>query len=126
MTIQLAERQDLSALPRGRGRGPGGAPTGLAIRLGRCPVPGCGDHIDRTRLMCRGDWYRVPKPVRDRAWRTWRSGQEAKSPQHQDAVLRAIACARVGRLRGWKRELVRLRLLINPARALDLCNKPPP
>jgi hypothetical protein len=50
--------------------------------------------------MCRRDWYLVPKPVRDRVWRTWRSGQEANTPQHQQAVLKAIASARVERLRG--------------------------
>ena len=36
-----------------------------------------GGDRPRTRLMCRGDWYRVPKLQRDRVWRTWRSGREA-------------------------------------------------
>jgi hypothetical protein len=112
MTFQLAERQNLAALPRGRGRGPGGQPAGLPLPAGRCPVPGCEEEIDRTRLMCRYDWYRVPKRIRDRVWRTWRSGREAGSPQHQQAVLRAIAAARIARLPRGKRELARLRLLI--------------
>ena len=74
MTFQLAERQNLSAFPRGRGRSPGGQPSGLQLPAGRCPVPGCEEKVDRTRLMCRRDWYRVPKRLRDRVWKTWRSG----------------------------------------------------
>jgi hypothetical protein len=91
MTSQIAERWYVSALPGGRGRGPGGRPTGLPLPAGRCAVPGCADQIDPTRLMCRRDWYRVPKHLRDQAWRTWRSGQEASSREHQQAVLQAIA-----------------------------------
>jgi hypothetical protein len=112
MTSQLAERQDVSALPRGRGRGPGGQPTGLLLPAGRCAVPGCGDQIDPTRLMCRRDWYHVPKRLRDQVWRTWRSGQEASSRAHQQAVLHAIAAAHLARLSGWRRQLIRLRLLL--------------
>ena len=112
MTTQLAERENLAALPRGRGRGPGGQSTGLELPAGRCPVPGCREGIDRTRLMCRGDWYRVPKRQRDRVWRTWRSGREASSLEHQEAVLKAIAVARVARLPWSRRHLARLRLLI--------------
>ena len=111
MTSQLAEHRDAQALPAGRGRGPGGQPTGLPLPIGLCAVPGCGDQIDRTRLMCRRDWYHVPKPFRDQVWRTWRSGQEANSREHQEAVLQAIAAARLARLPGWRRHLTRLRLL---------------
>ena len=60
MTSQLAGRPAAAALPAGRGRGPGGPPAGLPLPPGRRPVPGCGDQIDRTRLMCRRDWYLVP------------------------------------------------------------------
>lgn len=117
MTTQQAERRNLAALPRGRGRGPGGQPTGLPLPAGRCPVPGCGDEIDRTRLMCRHDWYQVPKRLRDQVWRTWRSGREARSRGHQEAVLKAIATARIARMARWRRPLARLRLLINPGTA---------
>jgi hypothetical protein len=95
MTTQLAGRQNLAALPRGRGRGPGGQPTELRLPAGCCPVPGCDEQIDRTRLMCRRDWYRVPRRLRDRVWRTWGSGREAGSPRHQDAVTKAIAAANI-------------------------------
>jgi hypothetical protein len=113
MTSQLAERQTVVA-PRGRGRGPGGQPAGLPLRAGRCPVPGCGEEIDQTRLMCRRDWYLVPRQLRDRVWRTWRSGQRAGSREHQQAVLAAIAACQVARLPGWRRRLARMRLLPAP------------
>jgi hypothetical protein len=82
VSSQLAERQAVAALPTGRGRGPGGQPAGLPLPPARCPVPGCGDPIDRTRLMCRRDWYLVPKQLRDRVWATWHSGQGAASGGH--------------------------------------------
>ncbi len=90
MTSQLAEHQETAALPRGRGRGPGGRQTGLPLTVGHCPVPGCGEQIDPTRLMCRRDWYHLPRQMRDRVWITWRSGHAACSRQHQQAVLGAI------------------------------------
>jgi hypothetical protein len=114
MTSQLAVRQTATALPRGRGRGPGGRPTGLPLPEGRCPVPGCGEEIDRTRLMCRRDWYRLRKPLQDQVWRTWRSGQAAAGPEHQKAVLKAIVACQLARMPRWRRLLVRLRLLPRP------------
>jgi hypothetical protein len=105
MTSQLVERQTLSALPRGRGKGPGGPKAGLPLPTGRCPVPGCGEQIDPTRLMCRRDWYLLPKKLRDRVWATWRSGQAASSSEHQQAVLKAIAACRAARLPAWRRYL---------------------
>jgi len=114
MTGQLAECQTVRALPRGRGRGPGGRPTGLPLPEARCPVPGCLEEIDRTRLMCRRDWYRVHKPLRDHVWRTWRSGQAAASGEHRQAVLKAIIACRLARMPGWRRLVVRLRLLPRP------------
>ena len=47
--------------------------------------------IDPSRLMCRRHWYRVPKPLRDQVWATWRSGQGVLSNEHQDAVRIAMA-----------------------------------
>jgi hypothetical protein len=81
----------VTALTGGRGRGPGGQPPTLPRQAGRCPVPGCGDQIDPSRLMCRRHWYRVPRQLRDQVWATWRSGQGALSREHQDAVRTAIA-----------------------------------
>jgi hypothetical protein len=87
---ELAAGQLAAPVTAGRGRGPGGQLTGLPLRAGYCPVQGCGERIDPTRLMCRRDWYLVPKELRDQVWATWRSGQGAFTPEHQAAVLRAI------------------------------------
>jgi hypothetical protein len=76
MPSQLAEYQAPASLPKGRGKGPGGLPDGLLSRSGRCPVPGCGEAIDGSRLMCRRDWNLAPKQLRDQVWSTWRSGME--------------------------------------------------
>ena len=119
MTSQLAGRPAAAALSTGRGRGPGGPPAGLPLPPGRCPVPGCGDQIDRTRLMCRRDWYLVPKQLPDRVWATWHSGQGAASRGHQQAVLTAIAACRLARLPGCRRQLIRFRLLPGPGQRRD-------
>ena len=94
MTSQLAEHQTSAPLPKGRGKGPGGQPEGLLPPSGRCPVPGCGEPIDGTRLMCRRDWNLAPKQLRDQVWSTWRSGQGAASREHQHAVLQALGSRR--------------------------------
>jgi hypothetical protein len=108
MAIQLAERQTAVSLPKGRGKGPGGQSRGLLPPLGRCPVPGCGDRIDVTRLMCRRDWSLVPRQLQDQLWATWRSGHGAASREHQQAVLQAIAACRAARMPRWKRQLAKL------------------
>jgi hypothetical protein len=55
-----------------------------------CPIQGCGDQIDPSRLMCRRHWYTVPKELRDRVWASWRSGQGAYSREHREAVSTAV------------------------------------
>jgi hypothetical protein len=107
MTSQLAERQTPASLPQGRGKGPGGQPRGLLPPPGRCPVPGCGDSIDATRLMCRRDWNVLPRQLRDQVWATWGSGHWAASAEHQQAVLQAIAACHAARMPDWRRQLAR-------------------
>jgi hypothetical protein len=95
MTNETTGNRTVTALTGGRGRGPGGEPTALPWRAGRCPVAGCGDEIDPSRLMCRHHWYEVPRPLRNQVWATWRSGQGALSREHTDAVRTAIAACQV-------------------------------
>lgn len=75
----------------GCGRGPGSQAVRPFSRTRQCPVSGCGDVIDQSRLMCRRDWYAVPKPVRDLVWATWRSGSGALADDHLRAIRLAIA-----------------------------------
>lgn len=93
MTSQLIESHTVAELPGGRGRGPGGQLVAL-LRAGRWLVPGCRVRIDPSRLMCRSHWYLVPKQLRDQVWATWRSGEGALSPEHQEAVRLAITVCR--------------------------------
>jgi hypothetical protein len=93
MIGESAADQMVAAAPSGRGRGPRGQPAALQPRASRCPIPGCGEQIDPTRLMCRRDWYLVPRELRDQVWATWRSGHGAFTSEHQAAVLMAIGAA---------------------------------
>ena len=93
MTSRVAERRAGRALPAGRGRGPGSNPTAEPQSAYRCPVSGCGEQVDPSRLMCRGHWYRLPRPLRDLVWATWRSGEGALSSEHLEAVRLATSAA---------------------------------
>jgi hypothetical protein len=92
MAGRVNEGRARGELVTGRGRGPG-LPLPPVRPHASCPVPGCGELIDLSRLMCRPHWYLVPKELRDWVWATWRSGEGAFSREHQDAVLMAIATA---------------------------------
>lgn len=83
-------------LPYGPGNGPGNRHSRPGQDTGTCPVPGCEAVIGATRLMCRWDWYQVPKPLRDEVWAAWRSGAGASAPGHRRAVRRALAAASAG------------------------------
>jgi hypothetical protein len=44
-------------------------------------------------FMCRRHWFALPKPLRDRIWQTYRSGQEDdKQPSHAycEAATQAV------------------------------------
>ena len=55
-----------------------------------CPRDGCTRQVPPHMLMCRADWYRVPKPLRDAVWAAWRNGAGAGSPEHTAAITAAI------------------------------------
>jgi hypothetical protein len=90
MSRQVIEVQPRRTLPAGRGCGPGAPVIRPDAPPGRCPVAGCGAEIDQSRLMCRRDWYAIPKPLRDRVWATWRSGRAMLGADHKEAVGQAI------------------------------------
>jgi hypothetical protein len=90
MTIQFAAKRPGRTLPKGRGKGPGVVWHALPAATKPCRVPGCGDRIDLSRLMCRHDWRLVPKPARDRVWATWEAGYGVLSREHRAAVRAAI------------------------------------
>jgi hypothetical protein len=93
MTDLLVELPAQRDLPSGPGKGPGGALLPLLSGPKRCPVVGCDERNDPSRLMCRADWYLIPHEIRGRIWATWRSGEAALSFKHQATVHKAIAFA---------------------------------
>ena len=46
--------------------------------------------------MCRQDWYRLPKALRDRIWAHYVPGQTALtcSPEYRDALVAVLEYAR--------------------------------
>lgn len=93
MTDLLLEHLARLALPSGPGKGPSGGLLPLRSGPKRCPVIGCAEWIDPSRLICRRDWYLVPHALRGRIWATWRSGEAALSSEHRETVRKAIALA---------------------------------
>lgn len=82
--MPLADLAARSRRPSGPGCGPGSH---------LCPAAGCRRQVSPDRLMCRPHWYRVPKPLRDAVWATWRSGAGVGTSAHAEAILAAIAAA---------------------------------
>jgi hypothetical protein len=100
MVSQLIEGATARKLLSGHGKGPGRQQTPLRPAAVVCPVPGCHELIDPSRLMCRRDWHRVPKRLRDRVWCTWRSGRGASSRAHRASTRLAIAVGMIRRAAG--------------------------
>jgi hypothetical protein len=62
----------------------------------RCAWPGCQVTAKHGRLMCYGDWKRLPADLRARIWEHYRPGQNALtcSPEYRDALRDVLAYAR--------------------------------
>lgn len=41
-----------------------------------CHWPGCERHVPPAMWGCRTHWFRLPKSIRDRIWKSYRPGQE--------------------------------------------------
>lgn len=54
----------------------------------RCPKPGCTVDVGHDYLMCAVHWRRVPKPLKDEVWRTFKAGRLSK--EHVAAMGAAI------------------------------------
>lgn len=46
---------------------------GRELDTHECPA-GCGARVTRDMFACKADWFRLPKVLRDRIWRAYRSG----------------------------------------------------
>lgn len=41
-----------------------------------CHWPGCTRQVPPAMWGCKTHWFKLPKPLRDRVWSTYRPGQE--------------------------------------------------
>lgn len=58
-----------------------------------CHMTGCSDKVPPRVFACKRHWYMVPKPIRDRIWASYRSGQEADkrpSVEYCEAAIEAV------------------------------------
>lgn len=57
--------------------------------LKTCPVPGCKTKHDRSLLMCKRHWFKVPKPLREEIWDSYKK-DGVLSDRYLDARKAAI------------------------------------
>lgn len=61
-----------------------------------CPVCKMGD-VPASHLTCKRCWWKVPRPLRDRVWSTWkrrrRNPTKANVAAHELAKLEALTAA---------------------------------
>lgn len=62
----------------------------------RCAWPGCKATAKRGQLMCRRDWYRLDKRLRDAIWLHYVPGQTAVTctPEYRAALCDVLDYAR--------------------------------
>lgn len=59
----------------------------------RCHAPRCDIEVPPRMFACRGHWFALPKPLRDRIWATYEEGQEIRkdpSPEYMEAAQAAV------------------------------------
>jgi hypothetical protein len=91
VTSQMAGQRAARQLTAGRGRGPGSNLTASPPRACRCPVAGCGEPIDPSRLMCRGHWSWCPERCVTGCGPPGGPAKERSAGEHLKAVGLAIA-----------------------------------
>ena len=66
-----------------------------------CHAAGCDKAVPPAMFMCRRHWFKVPKPLRDAIWATYRRGQEVdKNPsagylENANEAIRVVAAQEV-------------------------------
>lgn len=54
-----------------------------------CHWPGCPDQVPPAKWGCTRHWFKLPKPLRDRIWRTFDPGQEVAGTPSRDYLAAA-------------------------------------
>lgn len=69
---------------------------GEAMSHSECPIEGCDAGRATNQLMCKPHWYKVPKELRDKVWRTARRmwsdlpGGDEEWTEARDEAIRAV------------------------------------
>lgn len=45
----------------------------------RCPVEGCHHYHGPDQVLCRGHWFKSPKPLRDEVWDAYHARDSSRS-----------------------------------------------
>lgn len=53
----------------------------------QCPGLNCAATVPTSQVACRAHWYSLPKPLRDRIWWAYRSGN---TDEHHKALMEAL------------------------------------
>lgn len=54
-----------------------------------CHWPGCPEQVPPAKWGCTRHWFKLPKPLRDRIWRTFDPGQEVAGTPSKDYIAAA-------------------------------------
>lgn len=54
-----------------------------------CHWPGCEKAVPPAMWGCKTHWFKLPKPLRDRIWMTYRPGQEITKTPSEDYLIAA-------------------------------------
>lgn len=55
-----------------------------------CPADGCDRRVPYEMLACAYHYRLLPKPLRNRLYRTWRDGAGAGTQAHREAVTACV------------------------------------
>jgi hypothetical protein len=62
-------------------------PSSMIKEKHLCHWPGCEREVDPRLWGCKSHWFRLPKPLRDEIWRTYRPGQEITKDPSREYVI---------------------------------------
>ena len=61
----------------------------LQDRKHTCHWPDCEKQVPPAMWGCKGHWFRLPRPLRDRIWVTYNPGQESRMDPSEDYLKAA-------------------------------------
>jgi hypothetical protein len=75
------------------------APTSYEPGTHQCPAQGCAAPVDDNKLLCWGDWRRVPADLQRALYAAYDRGRGQGTPAHLAAMRACIDAADAKRAR---------------------------